>query len=46
MSKPNPGADMMTLMDLVKESATILKRHGADVSVWAVSGFLIYSFGI
>jgi hypothetical protein len=38
MFKPNPGADMMKLMDLVKESAAIFKRHGADVSVWAVSG--------
>jgi hypothetical protein len=44
--KPNPGADMMKLMDLVKESATIFKRHGTDVSVRAVSGFLIYTFGI
>lgn len=35
--KPNPGADMMKLMELVKESAAIWKRHGADVSLWAVS---------
>jgi len=33
MFKPNPGADMMKLMDLVKESAAIFKSHGADVSV-------------
>lgn len=35
--KPNPGADMMQLMALVKESAAMWKRHGADVSLWAVS---------
>lgn len=35
--KPNPGADMMKLMDLVKESAAIWKKHGADVSLWSVS---------
>ena len=35
--RPNPGADMMKLMDLVKESAAIWKKHGADVSLWSVS---------
>ena len=34
--KPNPGADMMKLMALVKESVAIWKSHGADVSLWAV----------
>jgi hypothetical protein len=35
--KPNPGADMAKLMELVAESAAIWRRHGAEVSVWAVS---------
>ena len=35
--KPNPGADMMKLMALVKESVAIWRSHGADVSLWAVS---------
>ena len=35
--KPNPGADMSTLMALIKESAAIWRKHGADVSVWTVS---------
>jgi len=35
--KPNPGADMMKLMGLVKESAALWKAHGADVTLWAVS---------
>jgi predicted alpha/beta hydrolase len=32
--KPNPGADMMKLMALVKESVAIWRSHGADVSLW------------
>jgi len=36
--KPNPGADMAKLMELVKESAAIWRRHGAQVSLWMVSG--------
>jgi len=35
--KPNSVADMMKLMETVKESATMWKRHGADVSLCAVS---------
>ena len=34
--KPNPGADMLALMELIKESAELWRKHGADVSVWAV----------
>ena len=34
---PNPGADMTKLMALVTESAAIWRKHGAEVSVWAVS---------
>jgi hypothetical protein len=34
---PNPGADMTKLMALVAESAAIFRKHGAEVSVWAVS---------
>lgn len=36
--KPNPGADMTKLMGLVKESAALWKSHGAEVTLWAVSG--------
>ena len=35
--RPNPGADMTKLMALVAESAAIFRKHGAEVSVWAVS---------
>ncbi|MFM6992317.1 MAG: hypothetical protein ACKOWD_13760 [Rhodoferax sp.] len=35
--KPNPGADLTKLMAFVAESAAIWRRHGAEVSVWAVS---------
>jgi hypothetical protein len=35
--KPNPGADMTKLMALVAESAALWRKHGAEVSIWAVS---------
>ena len=35
--KPNPGADMAKLMELVAESAALWRKHGAEVSMWAVS---------
>ncbi len=35
--KPNPGADMGKIMAQVKVAAGIWKRHGAEVSFWAVS---------
>jgi hypothetical protein len=35
--KPNPGADLNKLFELVSESAAIWRKHGADVSVWSVS---------
>lgn len=35
--RPNPGADMTKLMALVAESAAIFRKHGAEVSVWAIS---------
>jgi hypothetical protein len=35
--KPNPGADMNKLMALVAESAALWRKHGAEVSIWAVS---------
>ena len=35
--KPNPGADMTKLMTLVAESAALWRKHGAEVSIWAVS---------
>lgn len=35
--KPNPGADMSKLMDLIKESAAIWRKHGAEVTIWTVS---------
>ena len=31
--KPNPGADLTKLFELVAESAAIWRKHGADVSV-------------
>ena len=35
--KPNSGADMTKLMELVSESAALWRKHGAEVSIWAVS---------
>jgi len=35
--KPNQGADMAKLMELVAESAALWRKHGAEVSIWAVS---------
>ena len=35
--KPNPGADKTKLMALVAESAALWRKHGAEVSIWAVS---------
>jgi len=29
--KPNPGAEMAKLMELVAESAALWRKHGADV---------------
>ena len=34
--KVNPGADMSKVMALIKKGAAIWKRHGAEVSAWAV----------
>jgi hypothetical protein len=34
--KPNPGADMQQLLALVKESAELWRKHGAEVSLWSV----------
>jgi hypothetical protein len=34
--KPNPGADMLALLEMVKEGAGIWRKHGAEVSLWAV----------
>ena len=35
--KVNPGADMARIGEIVKESAVIWRRHGAEVSFWSVS---------
>jgi hypothetical protein len=35
--KPNLCADMTKLMALVAESAALWRKHGAEVSIWAVS---------
>lgn len=35
--KPNPGADMSKLTALIAESAAIWRKHGAEVTIWAVS---------
>ena len=33
---PTPGADMPTLLGLIKESAEVWRKHGAQVSLWSV----------
>ena len=34
--KPNPGADLAALIDLIKEAAAMWRKHGAEVSLWSV----------
>jgi hypothetical protein len=34
--RPNPGCDLPTLLELIKEGATMWRKHGADVSLWSV----------
>jgi hypothetical protein len=34
--KPNPGIELPALLALVKEAADLWRKHGADVSLWAV----------
>ena len=34
--KPNPRADMLTLMKLTREATALWKKHGAEASLWAV----------
>jgi hypothetical protein len=34
--KPTPGCDMLALLESVKESASLYRKHGADVSLWSV----------
>ncbi len=34
--KPNPGADMLALLELIKEAAGMWRAHGANVSLWGV----------
>ena len=34
--KPNPGSDMLALLEMIKEGAGIWRRHGAEVSLWGV----------
>ncbi len=34
--KPNPGSDMLAVLELAKEGATIWRSHGAEVSLWGV----------
>jgi hypothetical protein len=34
--KPNPGCDMLALLEMIKEGAGIWRKHGAQVSLWSV----------
>lgn len=34
--KPNPGCDMLALLEMAKEGAGIWRKHGAEVSLWSV----------
>lgn len=34
--KPHPGADMLALLELIKEAAGMWRAHGANVSLWGV----------
>lgn len=33
---PNPGSDMLALLEMVKEGAGLWRKHGAEVSLWGV----------
>lgn len=45
--KPRPGADLEQMMALMKESAELWRKHGAQVTCWAVNtgeiGNLVFS---
>ncbi len=43
--KPNPGADMAKIREIVKEAAVIWRRHGAEVSFWTVSAGEVGNLG-
>jgi hypothetical protein len=34
--RPNPGTDMAEFMPIIKEAGKLWKKHGADVSLYAV----------
>jgi len=34
--RPNLGCDMPALLEMIKESAAIWRKHGGDVSLWSV----------
>jgi hypothetical protein len=34
--RPNPGANLTTILELAKESAELWRKYGADVSLWTV----------
>ena len=38
VSKPKPGSDLQTIMQISKEAAALWRKHGADVSYWSVIG--------
>ena len=35
--RPNPGADLNAVMERAKEAATLWRKYGAEVHLWAVS---------
>ena len=38
VSHPRPGSDLATVIQLAKDAAALWRKHGADVSYWAVIG--------
>jgi hypothetical protein len=38
VSKPKPGSDLQTIMQISKEAAALWRKHGGDVSYWNVIG--------
>jgi len=36
MFRPNPGANLSTILEFAKEAADLWRKHGAEVSLWSV----------
>ena len=38
VSRPRPGSDLATVIQIAKEAAVLWRKHGANVSYWSIIG--------